>query len=1608
MANSPGSSEPPTASRRLSLLLLSRPVIGTLLVLMAVLAGASWRLWVYLNNELAPSLSTSFSETLDRPVQVGKVKRVTLSSIEFGQSAVPAVTGQKEKRDRSSATVEGVTAGFNVWDLIFSRTLNLDVTLKQPKVYMAQADDGQWFKAKFISKGSGSGPEQIKTRLRTVRLEDGEAEVVPFAAAPQKLQGVAGRLNLTERTEQAEEVGFDLKGQVAVGGDFNLQGEWQRLNQKLNLSMRTRQLSARLFNTLLTSAQVSGTGARGRIGSPPVRITSGAIDSNFMLRLRPDQKPEINGTAQLSNLGAKVAALGQPLGSFRGMLRVQDSTATLEGVQGLIGSVPLRMQGTVDVERGLNLRAALPAVNLAPTLKDFKLKLPVPIAGRVQVEDIRITGAIAQPQLTGTLLSQGPVQVDRIAMRQVFSQFRANTSQVQVTALRALPVVGGVISGQGRYALGGPVVAKLTATEVPAAAIARLYGNQPTIQLGNVAAQLQVNGPVNNLKALAQFQAPQAVYPTTGNVLLSNGQIQLQNVISQVGDGIVRSNGSLDQGRWQLTALTDGVALRPFNPELRGRLRGQITLLGKLADVSPEQVRAAGNFTFSEGLANLRQPLTAQVAWDGKKIRVQEAVAEGLVASGFIFTRFRPQPAITGLDLQVAARDYQLQALGLDALPANIAVQGSVDFQGRLTGTLTAANLVGNLQTSGLGINSYAFAPRLIGNLDYGMQRGVKLQLAGGSDRISLDVGANWRPRSFAVVRDQAKLIGRTEGNLMRVQLEQFPLLALNLRPQANLGPVSGLADGNFTVDLNRQNLIGNLAIARPGISNVIGDRLAAKVGFANGVASISDGELVKGDSRYLFNARTSLGNNPKYSAQFVAENGQLADVADIITAFSVSETDQTAPILGKAADVQPVAVGEPNAPLINQIRRLSEIQVILAQDFDRQQKLRPLPELKDLDGSFTGQADLTGSLQTGVNGRFNFQAARSTWGRYKIQRLVASGNLERDTLNLNPFSIDFAGGQATFTGSLGQDKTRGNLVVQNFPLEAIQQFLALPDIDVGGKLNANATLTGSLANPLVAGQISLANASLNQKPLQSAIATFNYTDARLAFNGRAILQDPEPLIVTGSLPYKLPFATKEPTNNRLQLVMKVKDEGLSLINLFTDQVAWVNGQGAMNLQVSGTLDQPNIDGLVTLQNATLTAQSLAEPLSAMTGTLRFNGDRIRVDSLNGNLGNGQISAAGVLPLSQPLTTSDPDSKTPFTVGFNQTQLTLDNLYRGGVTGNLVLLGTALKPDLAGSIQLSNGQVLIASGEEEEAPAENEAGVAPAIATGENSSLPNVGLRNLQLILADNVQVIRPPIVRFLTAGTLTLNGTLDNPQPEGEVAFRDGQVNLFTSRFRLAPNKTNVARFIPTQGLDPDLDLNLITTVTEVSSGRINRLTEFGSISASSLGSLTSVRVSARVTGRASQLETNFRNSVELSSVPNRGDDEILALLGGGFSLGQSQQDASLVLANIAGSAFLNNFQSRIDSLLNNRVNFRLFPALIPTNRNNRGFSNDSILGLGAEVGIDLTDRFSLSAMQVLTAPEEPTQFNLGYQLTDHIRLSTSVDFTGEAIGLFEVRFRF
>jgi translocation and assembly module TamB len=176
--------------------------------------------------------------------------------------------------------------------------------------------------------------------------------------------------------------------------------------------------------------------------------------------------------------------------------------------------------------------------------------------------------------------------------------------------------------------------------------------------------------------------------------------------------------------------------------------------------------------------------------------------------------------------------------------------------------------------------------------------------------------------------------------------------------------------------------------------------------------------------------------------------------------------------------------------------------------------------------------------------------------------------------------------------------------------------------------------------------------------------------------------------------------------------------------------VAWVDGGGDVQLKVSGTINpetnrpaQLIAQGIAVVENATLKAQALPEPLTNVTGRVLFDLDRIRVESVQGQFSGGTITAGGTIPISQPVA-----QETPLTVNIGELAINLKGLYRGGVQGNVAVTGTALAPRIGGQVNLFDGQVSL----EERVAATEGSGAGSGGETNPNSSTE---FNNLQLTL---------------------------------------------------------------------------------------------------------------------------------------------------------------------------------------------------------------------------------------------------------------------------------
>jgi translocation and assembly module TamB len=1325
-------------------------------------------------------------------------------------------------------------------------------------------------------------------------------------------------------------------------------------------------------------------------GSGNIQLAQqGRVNLNFQAANIPGntvaQAYNVSVPVDVGNISANANITGQ-LGTESLQLALQNLRIApkIGGEIAGSGNIQLAQQGRVN----LNFLAAnIPGDVVA---KAYNVSLP----------QIKIGNVLANAKISGSLNN-----IQTVAQLQLPNATYPGSGEVLIRNAKniefqnvAFKVAGGTVAARGKLVdnrwqafVDANRIQLSQVQQIPAQF--RQYGQNGLFQISS---KLNLSGTT------ASFQ-PEAIQATgQARLNVAEGTVNLREI-------------SLNNGRWQTVADVSRVALNRFTENLRGRLSSNLLISGTTKSSSFADIRAAGEVGVSQ-VAVIDQPLTAKFEYDGQQIIVKQAKTPGLSANGTIAVIQQNTPQIGALNFNVRARGYNLAKTPF-SLPANLAVAGRVDFNGQVTGTLNSPNAAGNLQLQNFAVNQLAFDPILRGNVNFQGGQGGQLDLTGSNqDRIALTLGANYRPTSFLIRRDQSIASGRTEGDNLFVTVKDFPIaVARNLIPTDNLNlqPIAGNISGDLAVNLDKFTGSGDIAIAQPRIGRVNAESFQGRVNFGNGIASLINGQLQLGESRIALNGNVKAGNNPEFQVQANVDQAKIEQLLQAFSIYGFQDLDSglQPPDLAGAEALPTQSVGlTQNTSLLTQLREFTTITTLAAQQQTQQQETPTLPTLEQLQGLISGQIGISGSLQSGINANFNIIGSRWDWGQYNINEVIVNGSFADNVLTLQPLRVSVNDGFLGFTGQLGNEAS-GQLRATNLPISILQPFLNQLPVDVTGKINALATLAGNLNNPQAIGEASLADATINEKSVQTAQLTFNYNNARLNFNSTVLATGTQPASITGNIPVALPFASVQPDNNQIKISANIQNEGLSILNLLTDQVNWINGQGQVDVDIAGTLQQPLITGNVTINNATFQAQALTQPLTNVTGTLQFNRDIVNVENLQGQYNQGQLTAAGILPI---FATQQAISN-PLTVSLNQLTLNLRELYQGGVDGNLVIKGTALEPDISGQIQLANGQVSLA--EQDSQPSQpQEDGINTEInptdsATkytvnnqAETTVRPPIKLSGLELILGEGIRVIRQPLLDFQAKGNLTVNGTLAKPIPEGVIDLTGGRINLFTTQFVLDRGYEQTATFTPSQGTDPTLDVRLTAIVPEVGNTRIPTSTlssEISEIPASSFGTVRSVRVQARASGPASKLQENL----ELTSDPRRSQAEIVSLIGGTFVNAFNQQDRGLGLISLAGSSLLSPLQGTISALGESigLRELRLYPTIITP----EGKSQTSVLGLAGEAAFDVNQNFSLSLSRVFVG-DEPFRYNVLYRVNDEVLVRGSSDLSGDSRALVEYESRF
>lgn len=1190
-------------------------------------------------------------------------------------------------------------------------------------------------------------------------------------------------------------------------------------------------------------------------------------------------------------------------------------------------------------------------------------------------------------------------------------------------------------------------------------------GGNLTLAEGEVAVrELKIRGDAWQAKAEAKNLKLKELNSETPDQFagLVDGTFELSGDVKNIVPEAIIANGNgsltipegvfaaqklaIADGKFTAEVIPQGVDLSLFGDPsseddlvLNGKLGGKLNLKGKIDSLSPPNVEAIGNVTFSEGIDLLEQSIAATIKWNGRRLDVLSAQGDGLEAKGYInidksfFSNIPDKLAAINyfyFDVpQAKWLDVNKLRLTLPSWATNLDYAGRADFRGKLAGIPSAMEIDGNLTLRDFTIEDLVFEPTLDGQVSVSPQQGVNLQLNQNLDEISLVLDQDFSPISFAFNHEDIAIAGRGKGEVLTVTTANVPVDLLKtiviksddftVPENIAVQQIAGKLAGEFVINLNNLATSGNnIIIEQPILARIKGDRLTGNFQYADGYLALQNIKFKQRESLYEFEGRLlQKQDDLEVTGEIGVEQGRIQDV---LVALEIFELADLATIGGdrqyaKSQDLynDPLPcslerisqgdctlfdLGLPEASIFAQLNRLAEIQAWLNLSQQKRDQKLLLPDLKTLQGNFNGKILFDGSLSQGIATDFDFKGEQWQYGSYSLEKIIAQGNVSEGILTLLPITVQSQDSIVAFSGSFGGETQSGQFRLINVPIEPLEELANLPpEITFGGTLNATATIAGTQANPQAKGEVILADATVNQTAIEQTQGSFSYNNARLNFFASSkVAVEAEPITLAGSIPYQLPFAQTKPNSDRLDLKLNVKNEGLALLNLLSRQeINWIDGEGEVTLDINGVYDQEEnlprklaTKGIATVNNGKIAAKFLPDAfLTEINGKILFDFDRIQVENLTGNFGGGQIRAFGNLPLTESQRQTN-----PLTFDFDDLAIDLKGLYDGGLRGNIKILGSALEPDITGDLTLFEGEILIAdtTSQDNSPTTINENGIAAA-----------TEYKDLKLNLGKDIQIIQPPISNFHAKGTLKVNGTFNQPSPEGTIDLERGQVNLFTTQLSLKRDEKNIARFSRNNGLDPYLDVTLVGSAVESDRSFTPEdplSSEISDLPASSLGSLQTVRIFARVEGLASQLTNNLK----LTSSPPRNQTEILALLGGNFVNTLGRGDSTQGLANLAGSALFGSFNNIITDAFG-LSEFRLFPTQIIENEEEK----ERITGLAGEIAFDIAENLSLSALKILN-PDLLTQFGIRYRFDDNFVFRGSTNFEDESRTSIEYEFKF
>ncbi|NQU17168.1 MAG: translocation/assembly module TamB domain-containing protein, partial [Candidatus Saganbacteria bacterium] len=596
----------------------------------------------------------------------------------------------------------------------------------------------------------------------------------------------------------------------------------------------------------------------------------------------------------------------------------------------------------------------------------------------------------------------------------------------------------------------------------------------------------------------------------------------------------------------------------------------------------------------------------------------------------------------------------------------------------------------------------------------------------------------------------------------------------------------SGNYELNYSGKLSDPKVVLLLDFKNFVYNNVYLGKMKSKVSYAKGELTLTEPLIIESkNSKYELAGKIFTGkniNNPKWDLDFKIHKASLEKLLPLslkIAKLVSAKTKKGSTISEAAYNIKKLKL-----PAISAYTKDGELLLYAKEGPSYLKAWAALEKtLKKIDTDnipkfwhgIRGQVRAHAKVQgTTADPIVSFAAKMNDcfYNNYQADSLEIQGKYENDLINFNKFLLGKKRGSFLVWGIFDPKGSNNNLAfkAKEMPVDLLE--LVCGKKEYIGNFNLNGTISGSFSKPeaslsLVGKNLSLAKIKYKQISAEASLAN-NF----LKLKHFTIATDND---------ISKCFGTYSLDDSSLDLSISLNGLGIGIINLFNQEVYFVDGKTKGQLQIYPSLKQPRVKGFLTVNNSSFRLNKYDSEIVSASLQMEADGNTISIPQIYGYwVGKTTKNKPNLIALAASinLETGSLEARAKNT----HLNLALENTFSGEIeTKDIALKGTTNKMLLSGQMEFNDGVIYL--------PKQTKKSSAQkAAALPLNFDMVLNFNKNMYLTAGDvnTIDLSNLFLSLEFSGREIKLKGNTIRPELIGQVDFKRGNITVFNREFDL------------------------------------------------------------------------------------------------------------------------------------------------------------------------------------------------------------------------------